>query len=252
MSDAVSILIPVFNNPSDTRVCLDGILASTAANRTDFQIIVCDDASDERATIDYLTGLGDRIQLLRNEQNLGYTRSANRLLAAAKSDHAVLMNNDCVVRDDWLDPLVARLVGDPRLALVGTRARLGRGNDGKPTPVMVMFECVGINMSAVRKEGPFDERFAPAYYEDDDYNVRVLLAGYRIDVIAEPKVAHEIPARSYGAARRLELMRTNARKFIDKWGQHPQVALYIRHVLFNPFTWKVGFSADDIAQLRGA
>ena len=251
MNPAVSILIPVFNNPADTKVCLDGILASTNANRTPFKIIVCDDGSDDATTVGYLEALGDRIQLLRNGQNLGYTRSANRLLAAADTPYAVLMNNDCIVHDDWLDPLVDRLTSDPGVALVGTRARFGRGADGKPTPVMVMFECVGINLGAARKLGGFDEIFAPAYYEDDDYNVRALLGGYRIDVIADPKVAHENPGRSYGAVRRLALMKINARKFIEKWGDHPQVALYIRYVLFNPHTWKSGFSADDIAQLPG-
>jgi GT2 family glycosyltransferase len=249
MKEDVSILIPVFNNPADTKQCLEGIFASRVENRTQFKIIVCDDGSDDSVTTGYLAALSDRVQLLRNEVNLGYTKSANRLLGAADTRHAVLMNNDCTVHGDWIDQLVDRLDRDERVALVGTRGRMGRGSDGSVHPIMVMFECVGINMASAQELGHLDERFAPAYYEDDDYNVRALLAGYRLDVVQDSKVIHETPARSYGVERRSALMKINAKKFIEKWRNHPQVALYIRHALFNPYTWKCGWTDDDIACL---
>jgi GT2 family glycosyltransferase len=42
------------------------------------------------------------------------------------------------------------------------------------------FACFGLTAELVAEVGYLDERFAPAYFEDNDYHYRVRLAGFEL------------------------------------------------------------------------
>ena len=47
------------------------------------------------------------VALIRNTQNPGFPLAINQGLQAASGEFLVLLNNDAVVTDGWLDPLIA-------------------------------------------------------------------------------------------------------------------------------------------------
>ena len=79
--------------------------------------------------------------------------------------------------------------------------------------------------------GPFDERFAPAWFEDVDYCRRLAAAGKRIDVVPAAR------ARHFGGA---SLEHVGFADFVDHW--YRNMHLYARK-------W---FSAPQATLLRGA
>ena len=47
------------------------------------------------------------VTIIRNAQNVGFPRAINQGLQAARGEYLVLLNNDAVVTDGWLDQLIA-------------------------------------------------------------------------------------------------------------------------------------------------
>jgi GT2 family glycosyltransferase len=76
------------------------------------------------------------------------------------------------------------------------------------------YSCFLLAPELFREIGPFDELFAPAYYEDADYNLRLGLSG------KAGMLTSYAPFLHYGGASgglRTELARKNRDYFIAKW-----------------------------------
>ena len=72
-----------------------------------YEIILVDDGSDNdtRQYVEKyveLTGC----KLHRNEEALGYTKSANIGLRMSKSDYVILLNSDTIVTDSWAEKML--------------------------------------------------------------------------------------------------------------------------------------------------
>jgi GT2 family glycosyltransferase len=202
----VDIVIPVFKGFDDTLACIESVLAARTA--VAFRLVVVDDASPDAALASALDELArlELIHLLRNPENLGFVRSANRgLLLSARRD-VLLLNSDTVVYGDWLDRLqkhaadgVATVTpfsnnagpfsyphvrGDnvhrlelpfDELDLLFARANPGRSVE---VPTGVGF-CFYVARAALNALGPFDEGFSPGYGEENDFCMRAGGAGWR-------------------------------------------------------------------------
>ena len=97
------IIIPVWNQLTFTKDCLDSIFKNTVG--VDYRIIIIDNASDDK-TRDYLNGLKEArpngITLIRNEKNLGFIKAVNQVIAASNAHYICLLNNDTLVTKGWL------------------------------------------------------------------------------------------------------------------------------------------------------
>src|SRR5262245_31277719 len=94
-----SIIIPVYNQAPLTRQCLETLLSQAPAD-VEFEIIVVDDASDER-TSQLLAGFGGRIRVVTHSTNAGFARSCNDGAAVASGEYLVFLNNDTASQAGW-------------------------------------------------------------------------------------------------------------------------------------------------------
>ena len=81
--------------------------------------------------------------------------------------------------------------------------------------------CMLVRRSVWDELGGFDERFAPAYYEDTDFCFAARAAGYRVVYQPYARVYHfegGTHGTDYGAGGKKHQL-VNAKKFLDKW--HP-------------------------------
>ncbi len=121
-SGAVSIVIPSKERLSLLKPCLDTVLALTEAK--DFEVVVVDNGSVERATLAYYDELekSDRaVRVLRSPGPFNFSLLCNEGARAARPDADVLvfLNNDTeALRPDWLDRLAAR-AREPGVGAVG-------------------------------------------------------------------------------------------------------------------------------------
>lgn len=155
-----------------------------------------------------LLGRVDGVRYLRNPRNLGYLRAVNRAAGSGRGEFVVTINSDTEPQEGWLDALVARAEGAPSIAAVGARliypdgrlqeaggvvfrdgGALNYGNGESPHDPRFTFARPVDYCSAaallVRRDvwerlGGFDERYAPAYYEDTDLCFRVREDGHEV------------------------------------------------------------------------
>jgi O-antigen biosynthesis protein len=102
-----SIIVPCWNEIYFTRQCIAGLKRHT---RPPWELIVIDNGSTDHTDI-YLAGLRDLaavpVTVVSNGTNLGFPAAINQGLQRACGEYLVLLNNDVVVTDGWLDQLIA-------------------------------------------------------------------------------------------------------------------------------------------------
>ena len=128
-----SIVVPCWNQRGFTELCVSALFRHT---RPAWELIVIDNGSTDD-TAAYLAGVRDAasvpVTVIRNAQNVGFPRAINQGLQASRGEYLVLLNNDAVVSDGWLDQLIALTAVR---AESGDRETSGRsdGGVGRPAP----------------------------------------------------------------------------------------------------------------------
>ena len=243
----IDVIIPVYRGFEQTRRCIEAALGSRG--REPYHVVVIDDASPETdiaALLDSMARDG-RIELLRNERNLGFVRTANRGMALHADRDIVLLNSDTEVANDWLDRIHAAAMRADDIATVtpfsnnaticsypfegwtgGLPGTLGLAeldrlfaatNAGVAIdiPTAVGF-CMYIRRACLAQIGSFDaERFGRGYGEENDFCMRARKAGWRHVLAGDVFVFHE-GGVSFSEERHA-LVRENAHALIEV---HPE------------------------------
>lgn len=239
----VSIVLPAYNQWLFTAACLRS-LAETEG-RYSFEVIVVDDCSDDESA-DWLGSI-EGLNYVRNEVNLGFVGSCNRGASLARGEFLVFLNNDTQVLEGWLDELIDTLKTEPGAGLVGSRliypdGRLqesggiifndgsgwnyGREDDADRPEYCFMREvdycsgaCIALRTEHFKQIGPFDTRYAPAYYEDTDLAFRMREAGLKVLVQPASTVIHHegITSGTDTSSGTKQYQLVNQEKFVARW-----------------------------------
>ena len=123
-SGLTSVIVPCWNQLEFTRECLRALFRHTTPA---WELIVVDNGSTD-GTGEFLAGIqaGGRVPVtvIHNARNRGFPAAINQGLRAARGEYLVLLNNDAVVTEGWLDHLIALSA-----AIVDTTDEAGREND---------------------------------------------------------------------------------------------------------------------------
>jgi GT2 family glycosyltransferase len=242
---ALSIILVLHNRAELTFGCVTSIIDSLSDSKTDTEVLIFDSGSTDR-TSDLLDRL-DGAKIIRSSQNLHFIRSVNRTVREAAGKYILLLNNDAQLIPGSVEAVLSTLASDERIGAVGGRlilpdgtlqeagsivwndgtcAGYGRGRDPSDPEFMFRREvdyCSAAFLltprSLFERLGGFDERYAPAYYEDVDYCLRLWQAGS--SVIFEPNsaVLHYEFGSSSGADEALSLQRRNWKLFAERHAQ---------------------------------
>jgi GT2 family glycosyltransferase len=240
----VSIVIPVFNKVLYTYNCLL-TLQNCDQNIAQEVIIVNNASSDE--TIPLLSQLSGTVKILNNQDNQGFVNACRQGAEIAQGEFVVFLNNDTQVTPGWLSQMLKIMDEQPMVGITGSKLIYPNGylqeaggiifsdasgcNYGRfQDPTDARFNqsrpvdyCSGASLM-IRKTlwqqlGGFDQRFAPAYYEDTDLCFAVRQAGYQVFYCHTSEVIHHegITAgtdlqKGYKAYQAI-----NRRKFQAKW-----------------------------------
>lgn len=113
-----SIIIPIFNQREYSQKCLESIFKY--GSKYEFEIIVVDNGSTDGSG-EYLAGLGDKVVVIHNKNNLGFAKACNQGAKVAKGEYLLFLNNDTVVTEKWLDTLVEELDVNKNIGIVGPK-----------------------------------------------------------------------------------------------------------------------------------
>jgi len=226
-----SIVIPVCDNSAYTRACIESI----QENIGDYEIIIVDNGSKE------IQPQGD--QFIRNDKNLGFPIAVNQGIKRAAGEVIIILNNDTIVSPGWLQYLENHLqnydlvgpctnnISGLQCVQVGDivdksdfyqKANLFREqNQDKSLPHdRLVFFCVAIKREVIDKIGLLDENFTPGNFEDDDYCLRAIQAGFRCGIASDILIRHfgSITHKSLNFDYNI-LLKTNEKKFKNKWSE---------------------------------
>ncbi len=236
----VSIVTLSWNAPQFTKLALESIRAHT---QQPHEVIIVDNGSDEETT-SWLRTLDD-VRVIFNKENRGFAVGNNQGFAAARGEFVVMLNNDVIVTEGWLEGLLQpfdrigglgvtaprsnKVAGDQQLSdcnyndtdamhrYAGERRGRLRGS-GYLTDRAIGL-CLCIDRRVIDEVGGIDPSFGLGNFEDDDFCMRVRGAGYKI-YVCDDVFIHHFGSQTF-AANKVDwtaTMQQNAHKFAQKWG----------------------------------
>lgn len=250
---AIDIVVCVYNALEDVRLCLE---AARKYLLPGHKIIIVNDCSDQPTT-EYLRdfAVGDvGVSLIENEENLGYTRSASRGLAAGTADFRIMLNSDTIVCENWAIKMLDAAMQRPEIGIVGPLSNAAgtqsvpniKGNgtntaintipeeityadidrflektslaNAMPEVSLVHGFCFGIKREVIDAIGFFDSvNFARYYGEENDYCFRAAAAGFRFSIATNTFVFHR-KSRSIDEEERIVHMGLAGQRLRELYG----------------------------------
>ncbi|MEQ7050340.1 bifunctional glycosyltransferase family 2 protein/class I SAM-dependent methyltransferase [Paenibacillaceae sp. P-4] len=250
-----SIVILTHNKLDYTIQCIESIRRYTRPNS--YEIIVVDNQSTDE-TVPWLSAQSD-IRAIFNEQNEGFPKGCNQGIEISNGDHILLLNNDVIVTENWLENMMTCITSDESIGAVSCITNHCSYGQMIPVPYntvesMYLFAeehncsnrneweerlklvgfCMLIRKSVVDKIGLLDERFTPGNYEDDDYSIRIRKAGYKL-ILCKDTFIHHYGSTSFRENNDsfVKLLQTNVKKYENKWGFNPDYSQHIRTEIVN-------------------
>jgi len=272
----IDIVVCVHNALEDVRLCLDSVQASLLPSH---RIILVNDRSDDETTA-YLRWFAEtekQATLIENKENLGYTGSANRGLAAGTAGFRILLNSDTIVCSNWALKMLDAANRSERVGIVGPLSNAAgaqsiphiknsRWNtainelpkglrpadldlaceswsfaDLLPRVPLVHGFCFGVKKEVIDRIGLFDDvNFHRFYGEENDYCFRARAAGFEFAVATHTFVFHR-KSRSIDEERRVVHMAEAWRRLRDLYGAETILSAYRQveeHPLLERMRWE--------------
>ena len=183
-------------------------------------VIVVDNASGDDSA-DRARAICPKARIIRNTENLGYGRAANKAMALVETPYALHLNPDAVLSPETLArlhaaalaagertavvaPILCKPTGEPELRLMGPSEDHARPTDDIPEGDFCAWFATGavwlVRAAAWRALGGFDENIF-LYHEDFDFCRRVRARGYTILIVPEARGTHLVSGSTPASAR---------------------------------------------------
>jgi GT2 family glycosyltransferase/glycosyltransferase involved in cell wall biosynthesis len=235
----LSIVLVLFNQAPLTLMCLKSLLKNSDIK---FDLVIVDNNSTDEtpALLEKLQG----VEIIRNSENMGFVKAVNQASRVVQSPYMLLLNNDALIESGALSNAMNSIKADRSVGAVGAKIKLldgslqeagsiiwsdgtcigyGRGcdpNDACYQYARYVDYCSGafllVRHDLFQSLGGFDEDFAPAYYEETDFCIRLRERGFKVLYQPRSEIIHYEFASSGGYAAASELLLANRKKFISK------------------------------------
>lgn len=232
ISPTIDILVPVWNNPFETRACLAAILAHSPGAR----LIVVDNGSSRETELmleEFSECLIDQGLFIKSEKNIGLVAAINAGLARSDGDYTVIVRPHVTVQAGWLEALVstAETTG------AGIVSPLFSGAEAVNQPPLasgctVMESCVvSFATLLLRAEMRIVAGVFAVHLDGDEwclkeYVRRVAVHGYRTFVTSSLRLSCSA-GQQFGSVQRRNEMAENSRSaYISRWGEVKHYCIY--------------------------
>jgi len=234
-----TVIIPTYNGAEHTLQCLLSLVPQCAEW---MEILVHDDCSTDE-TMKLLSRFGN-LSIVRSSGNIGFLKSINSAVNHARGEFVILMNNDARLAEGSIQQMIAQFENDPSCGYMGARVmladgtlqeagcmifqngqtsgylRFSRNDDLRALYMREVDYCSAvfclIKREQFQKMGGFDMAYAPAYFEETDFCMRLRQAGlhclYNPAILIEHFEFGSLPSSSARKA-----ISDRRRVFLDRW-----------------------------------
>ena len=208
-----TVVIPNLNGMKYLKDCLDSLMEQS---RQDFSVLLIDNGSVD-GSADYVESHYPEVEVVRFGTNEGFCRAVNEGILRSKTPYVILLNNDIICDECFVEKLVEAMEENPRCfscaskmlqmyhpelmdnagdyySAFGWAFALGKGKKAEHYNKKreIFSACAGAAIyrrSVFEEIGLFDEVHF-AYLEDIDVAYRARIAGYRNLYIPQAVVRH--------------------------------------------------------------
>jgi len=250
-----SIGIPSYNGNNRIRWLLKSIKENSFLPENEYEVTVIDDCSTMGRSEETRKICEEfKVNFIQNDKNLGIVRNWNRLCKDAKSENIVLLNDDIIVTEHWLESILYFLnnndnvgaVGFPTFFMLekdmpkyfnckylpprdpGTKLLIPfdkvteqiNQRDNVPGACAIVVGCAfGFKKSVWEKVGGFDENIR-SLFEDYSFGSDLLLHGFQNYTLRSPIIYHVLSATFSGnpELKAYQLMRESGNYYEKKYG----------------------------------
>jgi GT2 family glycosyltransferase len=210
-----SLIVLNWNGKEHLARCLPSLWALDCSN---YEVVLVDNGSTDDS-VEYVISEFPGIRVIENRRNLGYAGGMNVGIAQSEGDVVVLLNNDIVVRRDWLSELVGAMAADERIGIAGCKILFADGKTLQHAgglisyPLALADHCgyrqpdtgaydvladvayvtsaaMAIRRAVLAEVGDLDDGFFPIYYDDVDICYRARAAGWRVVYVPTAVLTH--------------------------------------------------------------
>jgi GT2 family glycosyltransferase len=240
--------------------CLPSVIEAVRATNVDHEILVVDNGSTD-GSVQFLRERFPQVRIVELDRNYGFVGGNNRGVQAVSTDIVVFLNNDMIVRQNFLQPLLDGFTDASIFAVTSqiffedasrrreetgkTRGRFERGFfnvwhedidslDAKRASIPVFWAGGGACAFDRRKyltiQG-LDEVYGPFYVEDTDLSYRAWKRGWKCLLAPASQVVHKHRAtssRKYSHRFVDETIRRNLFLFI--WKNVTSPSMLLQHI----------------------
>lgn len=260
----LSVVIPNYNGVKLLTDNLPSVFEALDGWDGEWEVIIVDDCSkdDSRALI---RDRFPRATLIENRQNLGFSKTCNIGMAAARYPILLCINTDVKVSPD-LPALLVRHFSDPELFAVSPRIIVEREskNQGvvrgayrkgfikgsfagseEEVParenLYAIGACVAYHAGKFRALKGYSEVYTPYLFEDVDICYRAWKRGWKSIYEPEATVWHYSNATLAKAKRRLNKRIYYRNRFLFHWANLSDPGMLARNLLTTAFRLSVGW-----------
>lgn len=179
MTKKLTISIVTFNSEQIIEKCLNNFDVEK------YEVIVVDNNSSDK-TCDIIAQKFPSVKIIKLNINSGFGRANNLVLKQCKTQYALILNPDVLIRDKDLNQAVLNLENHPEIALASPK------NIGDPSfneqlidqenPIIYQHFIVGgimfVNIKNLQKIGFFNEEYF-MFAEDSDLSNRSIDLGFK-------------------------------------------------------------------------
>lgn len=218
----IAIVVPVWNEVTATAQFLKGV--HHWVKKYSIQLVVVDNGSVDgtpKLLTHWKTRYGDLLRVVRNSTNRGFGPANNQGVEATEATTLVLMNNDVVIRGNFIKPVLEHLEEHPGTIGCGRLVDWdGHWNCFNNKELIVTYAegwLLAMRRRVWRLLGGFDERYVPCDYEDMDLSMVAHLLKIELRQLELP-LQHQSGTSTRQLGDREKITLRHRKVFMEKWG----------------------------------
>lgn len=232
ISPTIDIIVPVWNNPFETRACLAAIVAHSSGAR----LIIVDNGGSRDTELmleEFSESMGDQGLFIKSEKNVGLIAAINLGLARSDNVYSVIVRPHVSVKSGWLEALVAAAESTGAAIVTPLFSGAGAPSLSQLVPGCTEMESCTVSFATLllRTEmlavvGAFDDQLDGNEWCLTEYVRRVAAHGYRTCITGRIRLCCGTEQQFGSVQRRNEMMRSSRAAYISQWGITRHYCLY--------------------------
>ncbi len=225
----VDIIVPVWNQPFETRACLVSLLNAAQPDR----LIIVNNGSNRETELmidEFIDRLGDRALYIETERNIGFVPAVNRALARVESDWAMVIRSNSIANESFLERMTGLQPGaDLPIGIISPACnpKASRCPCVRMETCDISFSGVMISRKMYEEIGGFDEGLDGSRWCLKDFQQRAASFGYLTVTVPSASITPG-PELIFGSEeRRRSIKMSSASTVQERWGGERHFAVYI-------------------------